>query len=117
MAVGIMAGVRIRFMRRPIVSFWSGADESLILVNREFRQLPQKRHNVPKNFIIVRYTPGRHARHFDSVLYDPEIFSRGGAASPAELRRPRIETSADLGPIHPRSKVTAAAHLSILPRS
>src|SRR5262249_27792165 len=56
------------------VRLWSAAHEGLVLVRCELRHFAQECHDIPKHFVVVRRAPGRHARHFYPVAYDPKLF-------------------------------------------
>src|ERR1700694_1789901 len=104
----------VHLLHHFVVSLWSAFHERLVLISGEFRQLAQECHDVPKKFIIMRHSPGRHARHLHSVFDDPKFLRRCEATAATEFGRSRIKALSDLGPLHAGSKMAATAHLSVL---
>src|SRR5215471_8546520 len=68
MVTVIMSAAHLHFLHHFLVRLWSAPYERLVFVRCKFRHFAQERHDVPQQFIIVRYAPGRHARHFDPML-------------------------------------------------
>src|SRR5208337_4610260 len=86
----------------------------LILFGREGRQFSHKSDNIPKQRVVMRWPPRRHAGHFDSVLQHPEFLRWSQVNAMTQFRRSWIEALADFGFRHARRQMTAAAHLTIL---
>ena len=113
--VGVLVTtVHVHLLHHFLMRLGSAAYEALVFVRCEFRHFPEERHDVPQQFIIVRYAPGRHARHFDPMFYDPKLFRRREPTAPPEFGRSRIKTPTDLGPLHTGSKMAGTAHFLVL---
>src|SRR5262245_62990950 len=64
--VGVLVTtVHVHFLHHFLMRLGSAPYEALVFVRCEFRHFAEARHDVPQQFIIVRYAPGRHARHFE----------------------------------------------------
>src|SRR5215472_8798543 len=73
--VGVLVTtVHVHFQHHFLMRLGSAPYEALVFVRCEFRHFTEERHDIPQQFIIVRDAPGRHARHFDPMFYDPKLF-------------------------------------------
>src|SRR5262249_14997895 len=113
--VGVLVTTaRVHFLHHFLMRLGSAPYEALVFVRCEFRHFAEERHDVPQQFIIVRYAPGGHARHFDPMFYDPKLFRGCEPTAPSELGRSRIKTPTNLGPLHTGSKMAGTAHFLVL---
>src|SRR5262245_6243070 len=113
--VGVLVTtVHVHFLHHFLMRLGSAPYKALVFVRCEFRHFAEERHDVPQQFIIVHDAPGRHARHFDPMFYDPKLFRRREPTAPPEFGRSRIKTPTDLGPLHTGSEMAGAAHFLVL---
>src|SRR5262249_31438196 len=66
----VMTAAHLHFL----VCLWCSPYERLVFIYCELRHFAQERHDIPKQFIIVRDAPGRHARHLDPMFHHPKLF-------------------------------------------
>src|SRR5262245_15019514 len=110
----VMTAAHLHFLHHFLVCLWGAPYECVVFIYCELRHFAQERHDIPKQFIIVRDAPGRHARHLDPMFHHPKLFCGREPSTAPELRGSWIEAPTDLRSVHTGSKMAGDAHLLVL---
>src|SRR5262245_37979812 len=86
-----------------------------IFVLIHLRQLSNEGNHVPDVSVLHALAPRRHAGRFDTVLDRPECTRGIEVAGLREVRRPRIQPSAELCLLGAGGQVAADAHRIVVP--